>query len=111
MPENALQAAVFRSVYTSVEQRRLRQLAGLILGLKHSLRGILFSWPLYALAIAPFMITNEIVWWMVIFVLPALLVSAYILLKGVREDYSEQVTGKILKPAELKHMIWKSHHE
>ena len=45
--KHPLRQAVFRSVYASREQRRRRLFAALLLTGKHTLRGLLFSWPLY----------------------------------------------------------------
>jgi len=103
---NEIETAVFRVVYDSSEQRSLRLAAILLLGLKHSLRGILFSWPLYFIAMVPFLLPDEAGLWLVLFVFPALIVSGYILLKGVREDYVEYIAGQILKADKLITILW-----
>ena len=103
---NELESAVFRTVYNSFEQRRLRLMAILLLSLKHGLRGIIFSWPLYFIALLPFLLPDEAGWWIVLFVFPALVVSGYILLKGVREDYRELIVGQILRANKLINILW-----
>jgi len=64
-PKHELAQAVFRSVYNSHGQRQRRWLAALLLAAKHTLRGLLFSWPLYLMALggfyAPFPV-NVILW-------------------------------------------------
>ena len=104
--KNDLEAAVFQSVYASGEQRRLRLLAMTLLALKHGVRGVLFSWPLYFLALVPFLIPADTGWWVVLFVFPAVLVSGNILLMGVREEYAELVSGKLLKSSGLSELLW-----
>jgi hypothetical protein len=103
-----LESAVFRAVYHSSEQRRLRIMAIALLSLKHGLRGMLFSWPLYFIALMPFLIPAEAGWWIILFVFPALLVSGYILLMGVREEYHNLVDGKILPSTGLSRLLWSS---
>lgn len=101
-----LESAVFRAVYGSREQRGLRLIALLILSLKHGLRGILFSWPLYFIALVPLLAPVEIGLWVVLFIFPAVLVSGYILFMGVREEYAESIVGKILKVNRLIKVLW-----
>jgi hypothetical protein len=96
-----LESAVFKAVYGSREQRSLRLIAMLILSLKHGLRGMLFSWPLYFIALVPLLAPGEIGWSVVLFIFPAVLVSGYILLMGVREEYAQSIAGKILKANRL----------
>jgi len=102
----SLESAVFKAVYRSAEQRRLRLLAVVLLSMKHALRGVLFSWPLYFIALVPFLVPAEAGWWMVLFVFPALLVSAYILLMGLREEYAEFISGKLLQSSGLIQLLW-----
>jgi len=103
---NDIETAVFQVVYNSLEQRRLRLVAMLLLSLKHGLRGVVFSWPLYFIALMPFLLPGEIGWWVVIFVFPALLVSGSILFRGVREDYAESVAGQLLKADKILRILW-----
>ena len=104
--KNDPEAAVFKSVYESSEQRRLRLLALLMLGCKHGIRGVILSWPLYFLALLPFLIPVENGWWVLLFVFPALLVSGNILLMGVLEEYTELVRGKLIKSSGLAELFW-----
>ena len=50
--EGALERAVSESLYRSPAQCRQRFAIILMLVLKHALRGLLFSWPLYLLGVA-----------------------------------------------------------
>lgn len=103
---NDIEAAVFKSVYGSREQRQLRLLAMGLLVLKHGLRGFLFSWPLYFIALVPFLVPAETGWWVVLFIFPAVLVSGHILLMGLRDDYSEYITNKLLSSEKLTQILW-----
>ena len=47
-----LEQGIFMAAYGSPVQRRRRVLAVALLGIKHTLRGLLFSWPAYVLALA-----------------------------------------------------------
>ena len=88
---------VFMAVYGSRQQRRRRLLAYLLLGLKHGLRGILFSWPLYLLPLAAWLLQLRYLPLIVLLLLPGMVISARILLRGVREDYTALVDGYILE--------------
>jgi hypothetical protein len=101
-----LKNAVFHSVYFSREQRRFRLAAIVLLSLRHAVRGIIFSWPLYFIALVPFLMPIDAGWWIVLFVFPALLVSMVILVKGVKDDYAGSVSGQILKGQELIKILW-----
>lgn len=92
-----LERGVFLAVCRSREQRRRRALAVTILSLKHGLRGLAFTWPLYAVAIAVMYLPG--VHWLVFLtlILPGVGVSAYIFLKGIREDYGSQVRDVLLE--------------
>jgi len=104
--ENDIQAAVFRAVYQSRRQRLARAAAFSILLIKHALRGMLFSWPLYLLALVPLAIENASAWWVGLFLVPAVLVSGYILDMGVREDYSDKIKGTIISRQQLRQLLW-----
>jgi hypothetical protein len=100
-PKHELAQAVFRSVYTSREQRRRRLFAALLLTGKHTLRGLLFSWPLYLMVYAGFrtdMPVNLFLWALGI---PGIGISIFILARGVREEYRARVTERILTRADL----------
>lgn len=89
---------VFLALYTSRQQRTRRFVAHLLLGLKHGLRGVLFSWPLYLLPLAAWLLQLRYLPLIVLLLLPGVMISAVILLRGVREDYAGLVDGYILGP-------------
>lgn len=97
-----LTQAVFDAAYASRSQRNLRLLFGTLLVLKHSLRGFAFSWPLYLLSAASLALPGEYAWSFLLLLIPALALSAYILNKGLREDYRAVVHGRLLKLSALK---------
>lgn len=101
-----LESAVFLAVYQSRQQRLARLLATALLSIKHAIRGILFSWPLYLLALLPLALEDLAGWWVVVFLLPAVIISGYILGKGIREDYSEKIAGSILKRQHFRNLFW-----
>jgi hypothetical protein len=89
--------AVHRTLYRSTPQRALRLAAGAYLFLKHALRGMLFSWPLYLLLAAGLLAPVPEARWLLAIALPGLAVSLYILLKGVHDDYCELVHDELLR--------------
>ena len=89
---------VFRSVYNSRMQRLHRGIARIILGTKHGLRGILFSWPLYLLPVAAWLLQARYLPLILLLLLPGVYISAAILRRGVHEDYGRLVDGTILRP-------------
>jgi hypothetical protein len=95
---NEFEHAVFLALYNSSHQRLHRAIACLILGLKHGVRGLLFSWPLYLLPLAATLLQATYLPLIIMLLLPGLAVSGVILLRGVREDYMRFVAGCILKP-------------
>jgi hypothetical protein len=105
MRMDELSRAVFEAAYASRPQRRLRAAAIALLVLKHALRGILFSWPLYLLAAAALALPGGWRWLFVALALPALAVSASILRRGVKEDFREQVLGRILDRTDLRRIL------
>lgn len=94
--------AVFDAVYSSRRQRLLRFLFGTLLLLKHSLRGFVFSWPLYLLSAASLALPGKYAWAFLLLLIPALALSGFILTKGLREDYGAVVRGRLLKLKALK---------
>jgi hypothetical protein len=103
--KNDLAAAVFRSVYNSRAQRSLRFTAGLLLIAKHTLRGLLFSWPLYALAFAGFYSIgwlSALLWALAV---PGIGLSLSILIRGIREEYKNRVTDSLLVRADLLFLL------
>jgi len=89
---------VFLSIYNSRTQRLRRYAALCILGLKHGVRGTLFSWPLYLLPLAAWSFKATYLPLMLLLLVPGVYVSGVILLRGVREDYANHVEGRILQP-------------
>lgn len=101
-----LTRAVFDAVYRSRAQRGLRLLFGGMLVLKHALRGVLFSWPLYLLACGGLALPGDYAWLFLVLLVPALMVSASILLLGLTEEYRANVHARILKPAEWRRILF-----
>ena len=95
---NDFERGVFLSVYNSRTQRLRRYIALIILGLKHGLRGALFSWPLYLLPLAAWSFKLTYLPLILLLLLPGVYVSGGILICGVREDYADHVEGLILRP-------------
>ena len=95
---NEFERGVFLSVYNSRMQRMHRIIARAILGLKHGLRGTLFSWPLYLLPLAAWSFQATYLPLILLLLLPGVYVSCAILRRGVREDYVRLVDGIILRP-------------
>jgi hypothetical protein len=89
---------VFLALYNSRSQRRHRSIARIILGTKHGLRGILFSWPLYLLPVAAWLLQARYLPLILLLLLPGLYISGTILRRGVQEDYARLVEGTILRP-------------
>jgi hypothetical protein len=88
---------VFLSVYQSPRQRLHRTIARGILGCKHGLRGLLFSWPLYLLPLAAWVLNARYLPLILLLLLPGLYISGVILLRGVKSDYAQLVDGFILR--------------
>lgn len=93
-------------VYNSPKQRYHRFFAAFALTLKHVMRGFLFSWPLYLLALAAYAIPESSVWLVLLLLLPAMYVSWRILSRGIKEDYDNLVAGYLLRPGYLGRMIF-----
>jgi hypothetical protein len=100
-----LTRAVFDAAYGSASQRRLRLLFGAALALKHALRGLLFSWPLYLLSLAGLALPGAYAWVFLLLLIPAVWVSGHILWKGLREDYDAHVRGRLLELGELRRIL------
>lgn len=104
--KNDFERGVFKVVYDSQQQRRNRVFALLALIIKHVLRGLLFSWPLYLLALAAYSIPDTSIFLVLILLLPAMYVSWVILNRGVREDYENIVQGYLLRSGYLGRIIF-----
>ncbi len=103
---NEFERGVCEALYRSPEQRRRRIAIAFALGLKHGLRGLLFSWPLYLLGFAALALPHAGGRWLALFLLPGLWVSGLILVRGVREDYRRFLHRVVLKPRVLKHLLF-----
>ena len=106
--DSSLERGVFIAAYNSETQRRRRFLSRLLLSLKHGLRGILFSWPLYLLPISSLALPGQYKYLFVLFLLPGLYVSVLILNRGIKEDYSELVEDRLLGEHFAKEMLLKN---
>ena len=84
-------------------------LAAAALVIKHALRGVLFSWPLYMLTLAAFAVPGSSKLLFALLLVPGVYVSWVILSRGVREDYENLVAGYILRPGYLGRMLF--HHK
>lgn len=96
MQMDELTRAVFEAAYHSRKQRNRRLLFGALLVVKHILRGLLFSWPLYLLSLAGLALPGQYAWAFLLLLIPAVWVSGTILRKGLREDYEAHARGKLL---------------
>ena len=94
---NDFERGVFLALYNSRRQRMHRGIARMILGLKHGVRGILFSWPLYLLPVAAWALQARYLPLILLLLLPGIWISGVILTRGVHEDYSRLVDGHILR--------------
>ena len=103
--ENEFERAVCERLYLSGRQRRQRWGLMLALGFKHTLRGVLFSWPLYLLALAVLLRPDGSVWLSLLLV-PAVCVSLLILRRGIAEDYRRFLHRVLLKPGATRHILW-----
>jgi hypothetical protein len=98
--------AVFDAAYRSRPQRSWRLLFGALLVVKHTLRGLLFSWPLYLLSLAGLALPGQYAWAFLLLLIPAVMVSGYILKKGLREDYEAYVRGRLLDVRDLRRILF-----
>jgi len=105
--KNDFERGVFAVVYNSPKQRYHRMVAAIMLTTKHALRGLLFSWPLYLLALAAYSIPAASVWLVLILLLPAMYISWVILSRGIKEDYENLVDGYLLHPGYLGRMLFR----
>ncbi|MBL4712351.1 MAG: hypothetical protein JKX75_07635 [Gammaproteobacteria bacterium] len=104
--KNDFERGVFLVLYNSRKQRYHRRMAAIILVFKHVLRGLLFSWPLYLLALAAYSIPDGSVWLVFLMLVPAMYVSWTILNRGIREDYGNLVEGYLLRSGYLGRMLF-----
>jgi len=104
--DSDLERAVFSATYGSNKQRLWRFTAGVSLVIKHALRGLVFSWPLYLLAIGALFLPDSQALIFAGLFLCGVAISGYILTRGIREEYAEYVRGVILKPGDVKRMLF-----
>ena len=104
--DNELERGVFLAVYHSKKQHHRRFFAGLLLGLKHSLRGLLFSWPLYLLPFSALALPGQYKYLFILFLLPGVYVSVLILKRGVSDDYAKYVEDRLLTDGYSSHLLW-----
>lgn len=97
--DNPLERAVFEASYRSRRQRARRLLAALTLGAWHTVRGLLFLWPIW-LAGLLLLVRDpggpQALVLLSIF-LPGFAISLAILFRGVRDDYRRKVAGRLLE--------------
>ncbi len=104
--KNDFERGVFLVLYHSPKQRYHRAVAALLLVIKHVLRGLLFSWPLYLLALAAWSVPGASILLVIFLLLPAMFVSWKILSLGIKEDYENLVDGYLLRSGYLGRMIF-----
>jgi len=101
--ENDLERAVFRARYDSRCQRSLRLAAILLIAAKHSLRGLLYVWPLVIFLFVDF----PGIWNGLRLLLFGLGVLAWFrfIHRSVGDDYARFVAGVLLAPGELRRIL------
>ncbi|MCK4704365.1 MAG: hypothetical protein KAT90_02700 [Gammaproteobacteria bacterium] len=104
--KNDFERGVFLVLYNSPMQRFSRTLALLMLTVKHVLRGLIFSWPLYLLLIAIYFLPGSSIWMVLLLLLPAMYVSWKILSRGIKEDYKQLIDGYLLRSGFLGRIIF-----
>lgn len=104
--KNDFERGVFTVLYNSPKQRYHRSVAAVMLTLKHVLRGLIFSWPLYLLALAAYSIPDASVWLVMFMLLPAVYISWKILSRGIKEDYENIIDGYLLRSGYLGRMLF-----
>lgn len=104
--KNDFERGVFLAVYNSPRQRYHRSMAAVTLVIKHVMRGLLFSWPLYLLALAAYSLPDASVWLVLLLLLPAMYISWVILSRGIKEDYEHLVAGYLLRSGYLGRIIF-----
>lgn len=101
-----LELGIFMAAYDSAPQRRRRALAMVLLGVKHSLRGLFFSWPAYVLGLAAFYGTQTYALFSLLLLIPAVLLSGIILVRGVRDDYRDCIRGVLLNAGFARELLF-----
>jgi hypothetical protein len=98
-----LERAVFIVNYNAPRQRILRLAAAALIVVRHSLRGLLYVWPLTLLLF----VDLPGAWQWLRIILGLLAVGAWFryVYGSVRDDYTRFVCGCLLVPARLRHML------
>jgi len=102
-----LELGIHKAIYNSPEQKKRRFLIVLSLTLKHGFRGLFFSWPLYLLGFASFILPGQYSYLLALFLIPGIYISYKILYYGLLEDYKNFVKDFILKPEAMKYILFK----
>jgi hypothetical protein len=87
--------AVFRAAYDSALQRRRRGAAFFLLMLKHSARGLFFSWPVYVLVLAVAFGDSFYALAYLLLLIPALALSMHILVRGAWPVVKKRIRAPI----------------
>ena len=98
--------AVFLAAYHSNMQTRRRRAALILLAVKHGLRGLIFTWPAYVLALAAGYSDGLHAFAYLLLLIPAIALSIYILFHGVRDDYRVRVRGFLLSKKFIRTLLW-----
>ena len=72
---------------------------------KHTLRGLMFSWPLYLMSAIGFYTEPPLNWLLWMLGVPGIAISLYILAKGIREDYRARVADRLMTRASLIRLL------
>ena len=104
--KNEFERGVFLVLYDSPQQKLNRIVATFALVIKHALRGILFSWPLYMLTLAAYAVPGSSKLLFILLLMPGLYLSWVILSRGVKDDYENLIDGYILKSGYLGRMLF-----
>lgn len=104
-PKHELARAVFSSVYRSRAQRARRLAAACLLSAVHTVRGLLFSWPLYLMALGGFFTSRPVSLLLWTIAVPGIGLSFFILARGVRAEYRERISGRIQKRGDLARLL------
>lgn len=103
---NEFERGVFLAAYESSLQKRRRAMAVMVLCMKHALRGLLFSWPAYVLGLAAYYSAAVHAAIYLMLLVPAVGLSVVILVRGVRDDYREQVKGLLLQQGFARELVF-----
>lgn len=80
-------------------------MAWVLLISKHTLRGLVFSWPLYLMTAIGFYTEPPLNWLLWTLGVPGIAISVYILTRGIREDYRARVANRLLNRANLFQLL------